>query len=117
MKILHIIDGIGPPGARGPELIYAHLKKLAKKGIDVHILTLITDRYTRSNWFNWANEQKKKYNIKIYFLSNPFVRYRRRIYNLYIVISRISYFFKALILQWKNHYDIINDFSSSPLIW
>ncbi len=117
MKVLHIIDGIGPPGARGPELIYAHLKKLAERGIDVHILTLITDRYTCSSWFNWANEQKNKYNIKIYFLPNPFIKCQRRIYNIYVVISRIFYFFKALILQWKNHYDIINDFSSSSFMF
>ncbi len=113
MKILHIIDGIGPPAARGTGLIYEHLKKLAEKGVTVHILTMV-DKLTSQNWKAWYVEQEKEYGIKIYYLHIPILEH----WHLgYFIISRIIYCFKALSLQYRNHYDIINDFSSSSFMF
>ena len=113
MKTLHIIDGIGPPAARGTELIYEHLKKLANRGISVHILTII-DKYTSRDWAVWATKQEKEYNVKIYNINIPLLKH----WHLgYIIITRILYWFKTLSLQYRNHYDIINDFSSSSFMF
>ncbi len=113
MKTLHIIDGIGPPAARGTELIYEHLKKLANRGISVYILTII-DRYTSQDWDIWATKQEKEYNIKIYNINIPLLKH----WHLgYIIITRILYWFKTLSLQYRNHYDIINDYSSSSFMF
>lgn len=113
MKILHILDGIGPPAARGTELIYEHLKKLANKEISVHILTII-DKFTSRNWAIWFVRQEREYGIKIYYLHIPLLKHW---HGGYIIITRILYWFKTLRLQYRNHYDIINDFSSSPFMF
>lgn len=113
MKILHTIDGIGPPAARGTELIYEHLKKLAGEGIIVHILTTV-DMFTPQNWADWFVRQDKEYDIKIYYLHTPLLKHWQLGYR---IITRIIYWFKTLSLQYCNHYDIINDFSSSSFMF
>lgn len=113
MKVLCVIDSIGPPAAWGTELIYEHLKKLAKRGITVHVLTII-DKFTPQNWPAWFVRQEKEYGIKIYYLHIPLLKYWHFGYR---IISRILYWFKTLNLQYRNHYDIINDFSSSPFMF
>ena len=113
MKTLHIIDGIGPPSARGSALIYEHLKKLAERGISVDILTLI-DNFTPEDAGHWFACQEKEYGIRIYYVDTPILKHW---YVGYVMITRILYWFKTVRLQYRNHYDIINDFSTSPFMF
>ncbi len=113
MRVLHIIDGIGPPAARGTELIYDHLKRLPGEGVAADVLTVV-DRYTSPDWLEWTVEQERESGIRVYGIDVPLAR---RFHAGYIAATRMLYCLYAWVLERRNRYDIINDFSSSALMF
>ncbi len=113
MRVLHIIDGIGPPAARGTELIYDHLKRLSEEGVAVDVLTLV-DRYTSPDWLEWTAEQERQSGIRVYGIDIPIAKH---CHMGYLAVSRMLYCLYAWVLERRNRYDIINDFSSSALMF
>ncbi len=112
MRVLHIIDGIGPPSARGSELIYEHLKALAGRGVDVHILT-VPDNYSFRDMDEWPARQEEECGIKVHCIDTPVLR---GFYLGHVAVTRMLCWFKVLLLHRRYRYDVINDFSSTPLM-
>ena len=112
MRVLHIIDGIGPSSARGSELIYEHLKAMAGRGVDVHILT-VADNYSSRGQDAWSAREEREHGIKVHCIDTPVLRH----FDLgHRVVTRMLYWFNVLLLHRRYRYDVINDFSSTPLM-
>ena len=116
MKVLIVTDGLLPPVvySSGHIIIYELIKNLKKQGVDVHILTCY-DNWTLKNWRTWIATETKLNGIPIHVL---YLKIWDKYPRFCFFISRWIYFFKAWKLHSKYNYDIIHDYSSSPLlIW
>jgi len=114
MKILITSDGMWPPLVKmaGVSAIYNLQESLGKKGIQVHIYTTI-EEHANSSWKKWFVEKEKKGNLHFHYLNlGPLKKLRKT----HFYLSKLVSLFIVLILQYKYHFDIIHEYSSSPLL-
>lgn len=106
-KILVISGGIWPPAVymAGTAAIYNLSKLLAGNGsFEIHVLTSIAS-WADPGVYEWARRQKAKHNLDFHFIKTD---------NL--LLTRALFFIEAIWLNTKYRFDIIHDYSSSPLL-
>lgn len=106
-KILVISVGIWPPAVKmaGTAAIYNLIKRLAQESpFETHVLTALP-RGADPEIEDWVRQQKKERNLTFHFVrgESPF-------------LIRPLFFAKALFLNIKYKFDLIHDYSSSPLL-
>ncbi len=113
MKVLIVVDGVWPPAVEmtGMKSIYELQKELASLGVDISILTSI-EKWAIPEWKSWFKNQKEKHGIDFFYINNSFKNLPR----FYFYLTRILFFFKARQLAKKEKFDIIHEYSSSPLL-
>lgn len=113
MKVLVVVDGIWPPAVEmsGIKAVYELQKELAALGLEIFILTSI-EKWTVPEWKSWFEDQKEKYRINFFYIDNSIKNFPR----LYFYLTRILFFFKAWQLCRKEKFDIIHEYSSSPVL-
>jgi len=113
MKVLYLVSGIGPPAGWGTEFIQNLIFELSKKRIKATIINPIY-HHTHSDWKQWAKEQNKKYGVRIISFEVPkFIQKRFLLHLLATPFFTTFYIFKLLI---KEKFDLIHEFSSTPII-
>lgn len=96
----------------GTAIIYNIQRILKELGVDLHILTCY-DSWTSPNWREWIVSEAEKSGIPIHCLyMNTWDKLPRQSF----LASRWGYFLKALKLQSRYGFDIIHEYSSSPLL-
>lgn len=106
-KILVISVGIWPPAVEmaGTAAIYHLLKLLAKEDIfEIHVLTALPS-WASPDVEQWVRRQKKEHNLTLHFVKAN---------NLFL--TRFLFFLEAIKLQRQFKFDLIHDYSSSPLL-
>ena len=114
-KILVVCSGIWEPAVSvsGTKTIYKLIKMLAKyENVELHVLTDFAS-WTDKNYKHWFLENEREYRIKFYYIK---ANYLEKIPVLNLIITRFSFFFKILILQYKYKFQIIHDFISSTTL-
>jgi len=113
MKILIVVDGIWPPLVRmtGMSTIYSLQKALTKKNLEIHILTTI-EKHTDPSWRKWFAKEEQK-GVYFHFLNLGPLKELRQIH---FFLFKLVLFFMVLILQFRHDFDIIHEYSSSPLL-
>jgi glycosyltransferase involved in cell wall biosynthesis len=114
MKVLVVSDGILPPVvySSGMTIIYDIQKVLKELGVDLHILTCYY-HWASPNWREWIVTEEKSNGIPIHYL---YLNKGERLPRQSFWVSRGGYFFKALKLHFQYDFDIIHEYSSSPLL-
>ena len=112
MRVLTIVDGMGPPLARGTRVIYEHLVELAKRGIQHHVLTLVDFRMD-PDWQAWAAQEQRRSGITFHAVQVPALL---RFHALHMVTSRIQYLREAIRLHRTHGFDVIHAYSSSQVM-
>ncbi len=114
MKILILADGMGPKAARGIEVIFENIKILNSLGAQITLLTT-KDYFTqRESWEEWKGDMKKRLGIKIHAIE---MGQSKHFIHLSIWISKILTFYKAVTLLRGEKFDVIHEYSSSPVIF
>jgi glycosyltransferase involved in cell wall biosynthesis len=115
VKVLVVSDGILPPSVycSGVSAVYNIQRALKALGADVHILTCY-DSWTSPYWREWISAEKRKTGISIHCL---YMKMWNKFPNQSFLMSRILYFFEALKLHSQYRFDIIHEYSSSPLLF
>lgn len=113
MKILFLISGIGPPAGWGTEFIQNLIFKLSDNNIEATIITPIY-KHTHSKWKNWINKIEHRYKVKIYTFKLPNFIQKNLIF--YLSLIPILTTFYAIKILRKQKFDIIHEFSSTPVI-
>ena len=106
-KILVVSIGIWPPAVKmaGTAAIYHLLKLLAKEdSFEIHILTALPS-WADPDVEQWAEQQKREHNLTLHFVKAD---------NLFL--TRFLFFLEALKLQRQFKFDLLHDYSSSPLL-
>lgn len=113
MKILVVVDGIWPPSIEmtGMKAIYQLQKHLSNLGLEIHILTSI-EKWTNPYWREWFEKEYEEFGIHFHWINSDFKKFPR----IYFYYSKLSFFFKVLRLHKKYNFDIIHEYSSSPVI-
>ncbi len=106
-KILVIAVGIWPPAVKmaGTAAIYHLLKLLAKEDtFEIHVLTALPS-WSDPDVGQWAKRRKTEYNLTLHFVKadNP-------------LLTRALFFLGAIKLHRQFKFDLIHDYSSSPLL-
>jgi len=115
MKVLVVSENIFPPAVdiAGMSIIYKIQKRLKRENIDIHVLTTIRS-WAAPGYKHWFKTQEKKYGLHFHYVDVGFID---RYLLLYLFISKLLIFFKVIQLNSKYSYDIIHDYSSSPLLF
>ena len=103
MRTLCICDNLLPPYVHtsGTKAIFQMYQALAQRGHEVHYLTS-RGKWTSANWKKWAYQQKGR--PEFFVVPDRFQ------------LQRIAYLPYALKLHRRYGYDVIHEYSSSPLI-
>lgn len=112
MKILVVADGIWPPSVQltGMKAVYQLQKYLAKKGVEIHILTFIENWANAENWRKWFKLEEER--TAIHF--HPF--YSSTLISLPIPLMWKPFLFlKIFQLNSKYHFDIIHEYLAFSL--
>ena len=115
MKVLVVVEGICLPGVSmtGIGTIYEIQKCLARKGVEVHILTSICQwsKIPEDRQKEWFDSQEKRHFIKFHYVHSSYK-------NIWINHLEIKSAFLRRIYQLDKtyKYDIVNEYSSSPLL-
>jgi len=112
-KVLVVVDGVGPPAARGTDSIYLTHREMSRLGVEVHMLTLI-DFLTPGQWQTWMDKQSKEGDLFFHAVHHPVIRSSSR---LGTPFSRACYFFKTLALMKNQGFDLIHEYSTAPLLF
>lgn len=113
MKVLYLVSGIGPPAAWGTEYIQNLIFALSKKGVGATIINPIY-KHTHPDWLKWSEQQEKKYSVRIISLTFP--NLIKRSLTLHFLLTPFFTTLWAIKLMSKERYDIVHEFSSSPII-
>jgi len=106
-KILVVSVGVVPPSVLigGMAAVYHLVKRLAQEALfEIHVLTALP-RGTGPEIEGWVRQQKEKNNLTLHFVKSE---------NLLLI--RLLFFAKALSLNAKHNFDLVHDYSSSPLL-
>lgn len=113
MKVLYLVSGISPSAGWGSEYIQDLIIEVAKKGVDVTIISPIYSN-TAKNWQQWISQLQKKHHIKIIALeAPPWIKNNRL---LHFLLTPFIVTTSALKLLLKQRFDLIHEFSSVPVI-
>jgi glycosyltransferase involved in cell wall biosynthesis len=112
-SVLVICDGLLPPEvlSGGSRNILQLHKTLANQGMTVHVLTA-TWRNRTSGCSAYIADLSRRCGITVHVIDRPF----RRFFGLWFVFTRIAYLVWAYHLWRRYRYDMIHDYSSSPLM-
>jgi len=111
-KFLLICDSLLPPvvTTAGVKNIYNLHKRLTDYGIDLHVLTSTT-KWTSNQWPEWVERQSME-GVILHVIDAPLKKFE----GLWFLWTRFAYLVRAYFL-WKTFgYQIIHDYSSSPLL-
>jgi len=112
MKVLYLVSGIGP-ASWGTTFIQDTIFSLSQKGIEATIITPIYSHH--QSWHQWAKDQARLYpNLKIVAVKTPPWITKR--YLLHLAVTPILVTLKAIPLLKKEKFDLIHEFSSTPII-
>jgi glycosyltransferase involved in cell wall biosynthesis len=111
MKVLVVCEGLYPPTVEmsGISMVYKLQHCLCQEGVEVHILTAI-EKFTDPSWRSWY--QKHKPPTTHLLDMGLIVRFPK----LQFLLTKGLLFLAALRLQAKHHFDIIHEYSSTPLM-
>lgn len=113
MKVLYLISGVGPPAGWGTEYIQNLIFELSRKGIEATIINPIY-LHTHPSWKNWIQEKNAKFGARIIPIEVPNWISKNLIFHLIITPFLVTYFSCQLLRKEK--FDLIHDFSSTPII-
>ena len=113
MKILYLVSGLGPKAGWGTEYIQDLIISLSQKGIQGWIINPIYG-HTHPNWRQWTNKLEKNYNLKIISLTAP--KWISKNFILHLALTPIFVTMEIIKLCRKENFDIIHEFSSTPII-
>lgn len=115
MKVLVVVEGMWPPVIymTGASALYDLQKHLCKLGVDIHILTTI-EKHTDIRWKEWFKSEEKEENIHFHYID---LRILKNIPKLHFYISKIALFFCVIKLNFKYNFDIIHEYSSTPILF
>ena len=124
-KILVIVNNIWPPPVlvTGVSIVYDCLKEFAHFGYEVHILTSVGlwEKNLQGSLMisdlgkvkKWHDRQSAKYNLIFHTYSLGFLN---RLPGLSFFINRIVPFFIVPYLHQKYKFDLIHEYTSTPLL-
>ncbi len=112
-KILVICDGFLPPKVKvaGGKNLYLIQKYLSDKGFLLHFV-LFLHKQTNEDWRQWVASEESKHNVKFHVFDIPL----RGIYPLHLFLAKLSVFFIAWYLQLINNFNLVHEYSSTPLL-
>lgn len=113
MRILFLVSGIGPPAAWGTEYIQNLIFALSKKGVGATIINPIY-KHTHPYWPEWIRLQEEKFFVKIIPIQIPDSISRNLMLHLTITPFLVTY--QAIKQLSKEDYDLVHEFSSTPII-
>lgn len=113
MKVIYFVSGISPPAGWGTEFIQKTAKLLAKKGVEITIVSPLF-RNTKKDWQEWVKQMKESHNVAIVYSKAPKWIYNRL--HFHVFLSPLFTTIEALKLFRKNNFDIVHEFSSTPTI-
>lgn len=113
MNILYIVTGIAPPAGWGTEFIQNLIFSLSKKEVNATIITPIFI-HTPKKFFDWKKKVEKEYSIKIIVVKLPKIISKNLTLQLYL--SPIFITLKVISVLRKEKYDLIHEFTSTPII-
>lgn len=114
MKLLVLADGLGPSDSRGIEIIFEILEALSRLGVDISLVSIKDHFITEERYEKWKQD-KEKLGIKIYLLD--FKWFTSKHLYLSIWLAKIPTFIKAIFLSRGQKFDIVHEYSSSPLLF
>lgn len=112
IQVLIIADGIGPSAARGVEIVFENLKVLSSLGTKITLLTTIDSFTDIKQWEKWRSREEKEAGVKIHAVD--WSRFSKKYFVVWF--SKILTFIKAVQLLKKNEFDIVHEYSSTPLM-
>ncbi len=113
MKILYLVSGIGPPAGWGTEFIQDLIFELSKKNIKATIINPIY-KHTHPQWREWTRKQEKQYGVRIISLQSP--AFVKKSLLLHFALTPFFVTFFTVKLLFKEKFDLIHEFSSTPII-
>lgn len=113
MRLLTVVDGIGPPAARGTDIIYNLQCRLASLGVEVHILTII-DFLTPPQWRKWIKNEHQRTGIRFHVIDRGFIKRRSKLGS---PLTRLAYAIEVVRLNRHLHFDIVHEYSSAPILF
>ncbi len=114
LSVLYIIDGIGPSAARGVEVVYDNIRLISKLGVVLTLLTTIDSYTDKAKWNEWRkHEMSKNTNIRIVAVDWSWISQRY----FAVWFSKFLTFVRAVTLLQEKKYDIVHEYSSSPLMF
>lgn len=113
MKVLYLVSGIGPPAGWGTEFIQNLIFALSEKGVEATIINPIY-KHTHPDWKTWTKEVEKKYRVRIISLEAP--RWIKERLLLHFALTPLFVTWAAIKLLRSQQFDLIHEFSSTPVI-
>lgn len=113
MKVLYLVSGISSPAGWGTEYIQNLIVTLSRRGVNATIVTPLL-LHSNKDWRDWSKKQYDIYGIRIIIINTPSWLKRRPI--LHLMIANVLSILAVIRLLKKEHYDVIHEFSSSPII-
>ncbi len=113
MKILYLVSGIGPPAGWGTEYIQNCIFELSRIGVRATIISPII-KHTHPDWKTWVSQQERKYGVRIIPLVAPAWLKKRLL--LHLALTPILVTWAAMKLMLYEKFDIVHEFSSTPII-
>lgn len=112
-RILVVVDGIWPPAVEttGIKTVYKLQTLLAKLGMEIHILSAI-EKWADPDWTAWARTQKERHGISFHYVVSRWRCFPR----FYFYLIRVLFFSEVLKLQSQHQFDIVHEYTSSPLL-
>ena len=115
MKILIIAEGLWPPqvNVTGISAVYELQKRLcAKKHIELHLFTVI-EKWADPSWRLWMKNEEKRTEIRFHYMDLGFFK---EMVKLHFYASKIIYLPMIMKLQSQFDFDIIHEYSSTPIL-
>ena len=114
LKVLVIVEGLLPPTTvfSGLKGVYQLQRRLAQEDLELHILTT-TYPWVDSKWKEWI-EKEACQNLQFHVIDTKFLGDVHLL--AHYAFSKPKMFFKACQLCRTEKFDIVHEYSSSPLL-
>jgi len=115
MKILIICNRFWPPEVknRGIGSVFQLVREISRRKIEVHVLTAL-EKIADKDVFLWFKEENQKYKIVFHVIDLRWFPFSGPLHH---GLSKFVYLCAAVKLHFKFKFDIINEFSESPLFF
>ena len=115
MRVLIICNRFWPPEVkrRGIGSVFQLVREISKRKIEVHVLTAL-EKIADKDIFLWFKEENQKYKIVFHVIDLRWFPFSGPIHH---GLSKFVYLCVAVKLHLKFKFDIINEFSESPLFF